>query len=387
VKDCALFFRRILAQTLLLLCVQQSAGQIAPVRSVTFQDGSAERTVTGELLKEYGDGSALLLTPDGSLLTLQGSQISGNLAADTPLPIATDSEIIDSLKRIVGDHFQFHRTRNYIIAYDTNIAYAEWVGQLFERLKRGFYNYWHTRRVPLQEPRFPLVAIVFSTKAGFLAYGEREIGSSAQSMYGYYNLNSNRVVMYDLTGLDGLVSRGDRFHSQAMVNQILSQPQAERTVATIVHEAVHQLSFNSGLQVRLADNPLWLSEGLAMFFEAPDLQSPQAWNIGNINYHNLRLFRDYLSRRPIDSLESLIRDDQRFKEAGKVADAYSESWALTYFLMKTRSRQFSNYLKELGKLKPLDESNPEQRLELFENHFGDIQKLNKAFSSYLLSLR
>lgn len=367
--------------------MQPSIGQESPVLSVTFQEGSDERTVTGEVLKEYGDGSLLLLAPDGSLLTLQGTQISSSLPMDSPLPIASDSEIIDSLRSLLGDHFQFHRTKNYIIAYDTHLAYAEWVGQLFERLKRGFYNYWLTRRVPLQQPRFPLVAIVFSNKPGFLAYGEREIGSAAKSMYGYYNMNSNRVVTYDLTGVDGLVSRGERVNSQAMVNQILSQPQAERTVATIVHESVHQLSFNSGLQIRLADNPLWLSEGLAMFFEAPDLQSPQAWNIGNVNYHNLRLFRGFMPRRPQDSLETLVRDDQRFKDGSTVTDAYPESWALTYFLIKTRNRQFAAYVKELSQLQPLEESSPQERLEAFENHFGDMGKLNKAFMNYLPSLR
>jgi hypothetical protein len=366
---------------------QNVAGEGPPVRAITFKDELEQRTVIGEVLKQYVDGSTLMLAPDGGLLTLGGEQIAVNVPSDVPMPIASDAEIIQSLKTVIGEDFQFLRTRNYLIAYDTNIAYAEWVGQLFERLKRGFYNYWHARRVTLREPRFPLVAIVFSSKAGYLAYGEREIGASAQSMYGYYNLNSNRVVTYDLTGVDGLVSRGERVHTQAMVNQILSRPQAERTVATIVHEAVHQLSFNSGLQVRLADNPIWLSEGLAMFFEAPDFTSPQGWSIGNVNYHNLRLFRAYLPRRPDDSLESLLRDDQRFKDGAKVIDAYPESWALTYFLIKTKGRQFSAFLNEIAALEPLGEVTAAERLELFEKHFGDLQKLNKAFVSYILSLR
>jgi hypothetical protein len=370
-----------------LLSAQLLFAQSDLLTQIRYREGSEQRVVVGKLLREFSDGSSLLLAPDGGLLTLHGDQISESKPVQESFEPASDEAIIASLQEIVGDGFRYYRTKNYLIAYDTSAAYAEWVGQLFERLKRGFYNYWNQRRVPLEQPSFPLIAVVFSNKPGYLAYSQREIGDSAQSMFGYYNMNSNRVVMYDLTGVDGLVPRDQRVHTQAVINQILSQPQAERTVATIVHEAVHQLAFNSGLQVRLADNPLWLSEGLAMFFEAPDLQSPQAWNIGNVNYHNLRLFHTFLSRRPEDSLLSLVRDDQRFRDATTVSDAYPESWALTYFLMKTRNRQFAAYLKELGQLTPLDEGSPEQRVATFEKHFGDIQKLNKAFLAYVAKLR
>ena len=35
---------------------------------------------------------------------------------------------------------------------------------------------------------------------------------------------------------------------------------------------------NTGLQTRYADNPFWVSEGLAVFFETPDLRSKNGWN-------------------------------------------------------------------------------------------------------------
>ncbi|HAC89334.1 MAG TPA: hypothetical protein DCF63_01700, partial [Planctomycetaceae bacterium] len=209
----------------------------------------------------------------------------------------TPAQVIDLLKPELGSDFKYHQTKNYVIAYNTSDIYAQWIGQLFERLYRGFNNYWNTRRVRLTKPRFPLVAVVFSDKQSYLMHAKRDIGDSASSMIGYYNMNTNRMFMYDLTGVDGLVPASQKVTSQAVINQILSRPEAERTVATIVHEAVHQLAFNSGLQVRLADNPLWLSEGLAMFFEAPDLQSPQGWKIGNVNYHNFYLLAVYLPTR------------------------------------------------------------------------------------------
>ena len=121
----------------------------------------------------------------------------------------------------------------------------------------------------MQEPRFPLVAIVFNTKEAYLAYSEREIGETAKALIGYYNMQTNRMVSFDLTGVAGLAAGNNRFSSTQLISQAFAQPGAERTLATNVHEAVHQLSFNTGLQVRLADNPLWFSEGMAMFFETP----------------------------------------------------------------------------------------------------------------------
>jgi len=372
---------------ILLFLGSSVEGHDPEVRVVTFVDRQQEETVSGEVLREFGDGSLLLLAPDGRLLSLHGNEILESHPSQQALQVSSVAEVTEALGPILGEQFQFHQSKHYLIAYNTNLAYAEWVGQLFERLYRGLHNYWGSRRVDLKEPRFPLVAIVFSNKASYLAYAQRDIGDSAGSLFGYYNMNTNRMVMYDLTGVDGLVPQGQKVPTQALINQILSQPQSERTVATIVHEAVHQLAFNLGLQVRLADNPLWLSEGLAMFFESPDLRSPQGWKMGTVNYHNLRLFAQYSSRRKDDSLSNLIRDDERFKNSETVGDAYPESWALTYFLMKARGKQFTEFLKDIGKLEPLGEANADQRTQLFTKHFGDVTQLDREFVGYMKRVR
>src|SRR5262249_47151910 len=153
---------------------------------------------------------------------------------------------------------------------------------------------------------------------------------------GYYNLKTNRMTMYDLTGVEAGGLGNDR-NASARINQILSQPGAERTVATIVHEATHQLAFNSGLQVRFADVPFWLSEGIAIYFETPNLESTKGWrNIGSVNRYNLVNFRNYLPRREPGSLEKLLSDDKRFRDPMAGSDAYAEAWALTYFMLQTR---------------------------------------------------
>jgi hypothetical protein len=191
-----------------------------------------------------------------------------------------------------------------------------------------------------------------------------------------------------MTGVDGLVPAGTNISNSRVIQQILSRPQAERTVATIVHEAVHQLAFNSGLQTRLADNPLWLSEGIAMFFESPDGNDSKGWGtIGKVNQHNLRLFAQNFHKRSPDSLLSLITDDDRLRKSTTAAAAYPESWALTYFLMRTKSKEFTSYLQELSELPPLEEVEDRKRIETFKKHFGDdLDQLDAAFLAYIRSL-
>ncbi len=345
-------------------------------------------SVTAERLIEYADGSMLLQADDGQLWTVKGEDFVSTVEVPGELKVLSMDEAYERFKEELPEGFSVYKTKNYVLVYNTSKAYVQWVGQLFESIHRSFANYWRSRGVRLEEPRFPMVALVFSDRASYLRYAKDEIGESANSMIGYYNMKTNRMVMYDLTGVDGMVPGGRRVSTAAVINQVLRQPKAERTVATVVHEAVHQLAYNRGLQVRLADNPFWLSEGMAMFFEAPDPRSRTGWGgIGNINYHNLRLFMQDLPSRPAGRLKELLTDDTKFQQGTSAGQFYAESWALTYYLMKTKGKQYSAYVKELRALPPLGESKPAERMEVFERHFGSAEELDKEFIQYIGRLR
>ena len=355
-----------------------------PTENVVFKHKSGQTTSVGEIIVEAEDGGMLLLTPDGQLWTLQPADILSRSASTEPMQAQSSEEIYAKFKLQVTDGFKVHKTAHYVIIYNTSEVYAQWVGEMYEGLYRKFHNFWKSKKIELEEPRFPLVAIVFNTKEAYLAYAEREIGQTAKALIGYYNMETNRVISFDLTGVAGLAG-GGRLNSAQLINQAFSQPGAERTLATNVHEAVHQLSFNAGLQIRLSDSPLWFSEGMAMFFETPDTKSARGGaTVGQINYYNLRWFANYLPQRPADSLTTLITDDSRLKNAATAKDAYSESWALTYFLLKTKSKQYVAYLEDLRNLAPLVDTPPRDRIAMFKRHFGDdLQELDKEFINYI----
>ncbi len=286
------------------------------VERVSLQRDGRELHVVGKVLVEALDGGMLLIARDGNMWIVQPEELIQRASDTAPFEPLTKEEMAKQLLQEMPDGFRIHETANYVICYNTTQAYAEWCGGLYERLNRAFFNYWENRGVELRQPEYPLVALVFDNQASYLEYSRRDLGTPATNMIGYYNLQTNRVTMYDLTGVDDLRQNGRRTTTASHVNQILSEPQAERTVATIVHEATHQLAYNSGLQTRLADNPFWVSEGIAVYFETPDLKSSRGWrNIGSVNRVNLFQFRKSLRTRPADSLVTLLSDDSRFRDA------------------------------------------------------------------------
>jgi hypothetical protein len=352
---------------------------------VTIKREGKTIEVTGKIEVEAQDGGVMLLAADGVLWPIVAEEIVSKTSDAAPFKPLTKEELGPQLMRELPAGFKIHQTQHYLIAYNTSEAYAKWVGALYERLYRGFYTYWEHRGWKLAEPEFPLVAIVFDTQENYAAYARTEIGEGTKTIIGYYSLQSNKMTMYDLTGVEGAKFGNDK-NAAGMINRILlSQPAAERTVATIVHEATHQLAFNSGMHVRFSDLPFWVSEGLAVYFESPDLKNAKGWStIGAVNRFSLLNFRKFSQKRTNDGFELLLTDDKRFRDPAAAADAYAEAWALTYFLQKTKPEQYTRYLKALSKLPTLGSTDPADRRAKFKAAFGeDTAALEQEFLRFM----
>lgn len=355
------------------------------VREVKFRDGEQLRQVLGEVLVEAVDGGILLQGTDGRQWAIQPEEIENSRDVSEPLKPMTNDEMEKAMLAELPGGFNALRTDHYLIMYNTTKAYSQWTGNLLERLYKAHFAFWKKKGVELVEPRFPLVAIIFDTKESYREYASKELGDSVDAIIGYYHLQSNRITMFDLTGVEGLLPNNAKVSRNVLLNEVLRQPGAERTVATIVHEAFHQLAYNTGLQVRLADNPFWVSEGMAVYFESPDFSSSQGWStIGKVNQYNLREFSNYLRQRPADSLVTLLSDDQRFRNPATSTAAYAEAWALNYYLLRRRSKEYAEYLTFLAAKPPLGQSDPKVRIEEFKKYFGaDLQKFDQQFLNYI----
>ena len=354
-----------------------ASGLRAVDRVVRKADGR-EQQLAGRVVVEAGDGGLLVQTPDGALWAVEPDQLGERTEDEAPFEPLDAKALAAQLQKELPAGFDVHATAHFVIAHDTSREYAQWVGSLFERLYRGFHNYWTQRGLALHEPEFPLAAIVFRDKAAYEAFTRAELKSGAGSIVSFYSLQSNRIAMYDLTGLQALGGgRGGRRGSPGEINQLLARPEAEAAVATIVHEATHQLAYNCGLHRRFADIPLWVAEGLAVYFETPDLKAGKGWrSIGAINRNRLDQFRKYQLDRPRDSLRTLLADDKRFRDGRTSLDAYAEAWALNYYLLKQRPKEYVAYLKRLSEKRPMVWDDADERLGEFRGAFGELESVD-----------
>ena len=367
---------------------------IAPalaVEHVTFEkqeeNRSTERkTVAGQILAEDSAGSLLLQSDDGALWPVMANEIIERKSDSQEFKPLTTKQLAKNLETELPG-FKFHTTQHYVVAYDTSRTYAIWASSLLERLHQAFTNYWSGKGCDIKEPEFPLVVVIHASAQDYKSASSDELGQSAGNVIGYYSQLTNRVRMYDLTGSE--IFRGaNRRSSRKEINQMLSQPAAVPLVATIVHEATHQIAFNCGLQQRLSDLPLWLCEGMAVYFEAPDLTSTRGWQgIGKVNYPRLEVFHQNLRRWQSGDLEKLVTDDKLLRDPRTAANAYSDAWALNYFLIRYRPDEYTAYMKHLAEKKPMSGSQPELRLEDFRKYFGDVGELEADFLQRMSRLR
>ncbi len=363
-----------------LACLLPSLG--LAMEHVRMRRDGQEREIRGRVVVEAQDGGLLVLDQAHVLWTVTPDELIERQQDERPFKSLDHAAVGAQLKEQLPG-FEIHETNHYVICYNTSPQYALWCGALFERLYTGFRNYWRKQKIELRDPDWPLVAIIFDSRQAYASYAESEL-QSTNSITGYYSLTTNRVTMYDLTGADGRL--WPQRSAQARINQILARPEAERTVATMIHEATHQLAFNCGLQTRFADIPLWVSEGIAIYFETPDLKKSKGWGtIGRVNLVRHAEFRKYLLHRPADSLETLLSTDTRFRDSRSAANAYAEAWALNYFLIRTRAKDYREYLRGLSQKRPMIYDAPEERLAMFREAFGeDLRHLDSQFLRYMM---
>ncbi len=356
---------------------------------VTYQRDGKRVQLTGKIVVAAQDGGLMLLAPDGKLWTVQPEELIERKQDEAPFKPLEREELAKQLLAELPLGFETHATSHYLICHNTSRAYAQWCGALLERLYGAFTNYWKQRGFKLHDSEMPLVVLVFADRDSYAVASTGELGENARNIVGYYSLKSNRVAMFDLTGVEAVRQPGDKRTSSAQINALLARPAAESMVATVVHEATHQIAYNCGLHARFADIPLWVAEGLAVYFEAPDLTSAKGWRtIGEVNRPRLARFREYITRRPAASLASLVGDDKRFRDPRQAIDAYAEAWALNYFLLRAHPEEYRKYLAALAAKGPLVWDTPEERLKLFRDSFGQsLATLDTEFIRHIERVR
>lgn len=372
-----------------LAAVPVCAMETLTFRYRPYPDAEAKTlTASGRLLASDSAGNRFLETDDGARHLIAADDIVREWSDERPFEPVAHEVMGERLLADLPSDFRVHTTKRYVIAYDTSREYAEWTSSLLEGLYKALTRYWKKQGIELEEPRFPLPIVIHSSAKAYQAEAKGE--GVGKGVIGYYHLKTNRVRMFDLTGAQEMRSAGlsMRRGSRSEISRMLSAPVAGPLVATIVHEATHQVCFNTGLLQRMADLPLWLVEGMAVYFEAPQAGSNRGWRgIGKMNERRMATFLRNLPKWNESSLTSLIGSDDRLRDPRTAGAAYADAWALNYYLIKRRSDDYVAYVKKLGEREPLEgppatETDAEasrRRIALFTEHFGELREMEADF--------
>ncbi len=268
---------------------------------------------------------------------------------------------------------------------------------LLDQTSREFLQYLRIRRFDVTTPDVPLIAIVLPTRAQFNDQCRRDDIQPTATLRGYYNRDTNRVVLYDdpleipLADSSAIPLSAAPAPTHGMsAEKLRMQPQANSATdgtrdtarETAVHEAIHQIAFNAGIHSRIGENPLWVVEGLAMHFERGVQGVVKSRMSDHINLERLQAFDVYRrERRQAGALAHLIAGDESFRTAP--LDAYAEAWMLTNFLIETRSKKYGWFLKTLSTRSPLEKYPSDERLRDFQSNLGeDLAWLEVEFLRY-----
>ncbi len=328
--------------------------------AVRFKLGSA--TVEGRTMY-WNKSSAAVLAGDGRLWQFDTAKATDVERLNQPFRSQSLVKMRADLAREFGSAFEVSAAGRYLVVHPRGHG-GEW-SQRFDELYRSFKMFFAVRGFQLQEPEFPLVAIIMRTKGEFQRYARKEKTQLKPSILGYYSSETNRVAMYDVT--DG---RGDAAW----------QANAE----TIIHEATHQTAFNTGIHSRFAPPPQWVAEGLGTLFEARGIwdsrsTGPQA---DRVNRGRLTQFRHLLTKHKTDTLVQLVSNDKLFKS--DIDQAYAESWALTYYLSQTQPTKYAAYLARTARRPEFQKYTSAQRLADFTAVFGEnFRLLDAQFLQYV----
>ncbi|MEM7560584.1 MAG: DUF1570 domain-containing protein [Planctomycetota bacterium] len=229
----------------------------------------------------------------------------------------------------LGSGFEVFVSGPYVIATPRGQS-SRWQNR-FNKLLSGYKRYFQVRGWQLQRVDFPLVVIVFPDRASFAAYASRETQSLPAQAVGSYFPRSNRCILYQISGG--------------------RQIDWNETEATIVHEAVHQLAYNTGIHERLFQNPFWFVEGLATLFESPavyELGLDRTQLVDRINRSQWSQLQPLLQDQSKlqRSIEELIASDKPFQK--DALNAYALSWAMTFYLTERRPKEYQRIMAVLN---------------------------------------
>jgi hypothetical protein len=251
-----------------------------------------------------------------------------------------------------------------------------------------FYDVWTARGFALDAPESPLVWLRFADRASFDHYARTVDRIDLSWAEGYYSARTHRVAVFargsrpsprDIRTPVELETSGIHPAKDAGGGRDAHDPTGD--LRRLSHEAAHQLAFAGGLLERGVMYPVWVSEGLAMHFEADErgrLATTSAESGRRARLMRAARSGHLLPLSRFLALTKIPSGDRRATER-----VYDQAWGVFAMLLEERPRALDAYLTALERARPGRRSEAEMRAEI-EAAFGDLRALDAAWMRFVL---
>ncbi|MEC9373743.1 MAG: DUF1570 domain-containing protein [Planctomycetota bacterium] len=320
--------------------------------------------------------------------------------------IPVDELALEKTRLALGPEFTRMDTAHFVVLSNAGSEWTRSRAALLERTYHQFFRVMDRLEYPAVPPEQKLMCVLIRDHAMYAAFAKTQDGVDAPWIAGYYAGRSNRIVFYDdqtspafaeaLKSLDthekdikearqrardarrnrqGELAERLEAHADDLERRIalerrrLQGEAARSSEAKTVHEAVHLLAFNTGVQSRSHSYPFWITEGLASAFET---ESPRAaFGPDHVTATRQGDFERHLINgqlMPTDALVALSRVPDA--EATTADVMYSQSYALVAYMFRYERRSLAQYLLDILD-EPAGRIDASRHGEIFAARFGD----------------
>lgn len=333
---------------------------------LAVRDDDGNRVVGRYLV---GSGSVrVVLMPDGRLKVFDNAEVSPTEDAFTPMSMdeVRDRWLAD--ERLAKFQMKSIQSRHFLFLYNTSEPFIRGTRTILETMYPAVRKYFQRTQIDTHEPEFPLVIIAFANDQQF-----QEFNRMPQGVVAYYDSVFNNVALFE----------------QSRLNQVAPQVAVMNSISTIAHEGVHQILYNIGVQQRLSQWPMWLSEGLPEFFAPTSTGEGARWKgLGATNDLRMKeIFEDVKAGRRLGDgsyLKRLVESDDFDSQE------YAYAWGVIHWMARKQREELFASIREASTSKPLAHltENAQTNASFFEKHFGDdFVEHEKDLSRHLLSIR
>ncbi len=262
--------------------------------------------------------------------------------------------------RMEFPNLKFYLRSPYVIASDEPLQNIQQIVQTLMEVERGIQAIFGALETRAPEGA-DIEVLIFADAARFQSY-RRQLGQDDEGLVGFYNARRDRLVIFNAASAANDESRKQiaaRLEAEyrkelgasaggvswiewrEAIAARLQRDDALQTLATVRHEAAHQLLFSTGIHSDFRAERPWLEEGMAAYCE-----TPIPGEVDRLRVRSLALERENGEWIGIAQVVN-ARDLKTLGKDARAADAaYSQAWALVRMLMETERRSaFFDYIR------------------------------------------